>query len=422
MRTKKSFLDRIYLLSFHLFYLFLLQATGCGKTHTISGSPEDPGVIFLTMRELFTRIDEQSSESEFAVSLSYLEIYNESIRDLLSPNPTPAGQGLLLREDSTNKMSVVGITEHQPKDAEEVLMMITDGNRRRTMSPTEANAVSSRSHAVLQINVTQRPRTAGITEETTSASLNIIDLAGSERASATRNNGARMKEGANINKSLLALGNCINALCQPGIVGSRGKHVPYRNSKLTRLLKFSLGGNCKTVMIVCVSPSSAHYDETHNTLKYANQAKNIRTKVTRNMMNVDRHVGEYVQAIHELKEEVAELKKKLDDKGMMENAREKRRREDLEKEVEEANKRMKEHTFNVRGVVAQKAPMEALLLGAEARLEPMKSRIRDLEKQLSEYSNGMKPSDLQTELNILKTLTEKDEAIVTDSDLRSGLP
>ena len=237
------------------------------------------------MRELFARIDEQSSESEFAVSLSYLEIYNESIRDLLSVVPTPAGQGLLLREDAASKMSVVGITEHQPRNAEEVLTMITEGNRRRTMSPTEANAVSSRSHAVLQINVTQAPRTAGITEERTSASLNIIDLAGSERASATRNNGARMKEGANINKSLLALGNCINALCQPGMVGARGKHVPYRNSKLTRLLKFSLGGNCKTVMIVCVSPSSAHYDETHNTLKYANQAKNIRTKVTRNKLS-----------------------------------------------------------------------------------------------------------------------------------------
>ena len=102
--------------------------------------------------------------------------------------------------------------------------------------------------------------------------MSIIDLAGSERAAATKNRGARLNEGANINKSLLALGNCINALCDP----RRRNHVPYRDSKLTRLLKFSLGGNCKTVMIVCVSPSSQHYDETLNTLKYADRAKEIK--------------------------------------------------------------------------------------------------------------------------------------------------
>ncbi|MCO5565658.1 hypothetical protein L7F22_019332 [Adiantum nelumboides] len=179
---------------------------GCGKTHTISGTPEDPGVIFLTMRELYQRIQENREESDVQIRLSYLEIYNEQIRDLLSPTPTPPGQGLMLREDATNRISVVGITEHVPESPERVLDMIQEGNQRRTMSPTEANAVSSRSHAVLQINVTQRPRTADTVMETTSASLNIIDLAGSERAAATRNNGARMKEGANINKSLLALG------------------------------------------------------------------------------------------------------------------------------------------------------------------------------------------------------------------------
>ena len=264
------------------------------------------------MRGLYERIDEERDQYETHVRLSYLEIYNETIRDLLSPTPTPPGPGLALREDAASKISVVGITEHIPESPQQVLEMITEGNKRRTQSPTEANAVSSRSHAVLQLNVTRKPRTAGTVEEMCSASLNIIDLAGSERASATNNHGMRMKEGANINRSLLALGSCINALCQTGGArNSKGRHIPYRNSKLTRLLKFSLGGNCKTVMIVCVSPSSAHYDETHNTLKYANQAKNIQTKVTRNLLHIDRHVAQYVQAIASLRQEVQELKEKL---------------------------------------------------------------------------------------------------------------
>lgn len=113
-----------------------------------------------------------------------------------------------------------------------------------------------------------------------------------------------MNEGANINKSLLALGNCINALCDP----RRRNHVPYRDSKLTRLLKFSLGGNCKTVMIVCVSPSSQHYDETLNTLKYADRAKEIKTKLIRNQHNLDRHVGSYLKMITEQKQEIEELR------------------------------------------------------------------------------------------------------------------
>ena len=292
----------------YVHFLVLTQATGCGKTHTISGTAEDPGLIYLTMQGLYERIAADAHEYETQVRLSYLEIYNETIRDLLSPAPTPTGPGLALREDAASKISVVGITEHVPASPEQVLEMITNGNRRRTQSPTEANAVSSRSHAVLQLNVMRRPRTAGTVEEVTSGSLNIIDLAGSERAAATNNQGLRMKEGANINRSLLALGSCISALCQ----GGRGRrHIPYRNSKLTRLLKFSLGGNCKTVMIACVSPSSAHYDETHNTLKYANQAKNIQTKVSRNLLHVDRHVAQYVQAIASLRAEVAELKGKL---------------------------------------------------------------------------------------------------------------
>ncbi|KAG4220864.1 Kinesin-like protein 5, partial [Phytophthora cactorum] len=254
------------------------------------------------MQELFEKIAERSDEKHTEISLSYLEIYNETIRDLLVPGGSK--QGLMLREDSNQAVSVAGLTSHHPKDVQEVMDMIVQGNEYRTVSPTEANATSSRSHAVLQINVAQKDRNAAVNEPHTMATLSIIDLAGSERASATKNRGERLMEGANINKSLLALGSCINALCDP----RKKNHVPYRNSKLTRLLKFSLGGNCKTVMIVCVSPSSAHFDETQNTLRYANRAKNIQTKVTRNVFNVNRHVKDFLVKIDEQMALINELK------------------------------------------------------------------------------------------------------------------
>lgn len=287
--------------------VFAYGATGCGKTHTITGTVQAPGVIFLTMQELFERISEIGDEKHTEISLSYLEIYNETIRDLLVPGGSK--QSLMLREDANQAVSVAGLTSHHPQNVQEVMDMIVRGNEYRTMSPTEANATSSRSHAVLQINVSQKDRNADINEPHTMATLSIIDLAGSERASATKNRGERLQEGANINKSLLALGSCINALCDP----RKKNHVPYRNSKLTRLLKFSLGGNCKTVMIVCVSPSSQHFDETQNTLRYANRAKNIQTKVTRNVYNVNRHVKDFLVKIDEQLVLINELKQQQKD-------------------------------------------------------------------------------------------------------------
>ncbi|KZF24446.1 kinesin family member 18/19 [Xylona heveae TC161] len=291
--------------------VFAYGATGCGKTHTITGTSQQPGIIFMTMQELFERIAETRDEKETEVSLSYLEIYNETIRDLLVPGGSNGGSrsGLMLREDANQAVSVAGLSSHRPQNVQEVMDMIVKGNEYRTMSPTEANATSSRSHAVLQINVSQRDRTADVNEPHTMATLSIIDLAGSERASATKNRGERLIEGANINKSLLALGSCINALCDP----RKKNHVPYRNSKLTRLLKFSLGGNCKTVMIVCVSPSSQHFDETQNTLRYANRAKNIQTKVTRNVFNVNRHVKDFLKKIDEQMNLINELKQQQKD-------------------------------------------------------------------------------------------------------------
>ncbi|RMY97432.1 hypothetical protein D0862_08077 [Hortaea werneckii] len=298
--TTKNLLDSV--MDGYNATVFAYGATGCGKTHTITGSAQQPGIIFLTMQELFEKVDEVQAEKESEITLSYLEIYNEQIRDLLNPG-TGGRQGLMLREDANQAVSVAGLSSHKPQNVQEVMDMVIRGNGNRTQSPTEANATSSRSHAVLQVNISLKDRNASTTEPVTMATLSIIDLAGSERASATKNRGERLLEGANINKSLLALGSCINALCDP----RKKNHVPYRNSKLTRLLKFSLGGNCRTVMIVCVSPSSQHFDETQNTLRYANRAKNIQTKSVRNVYNVDRHVKDYLKKIDEQMSRINEL-------------------------------------------------------------------------------------------------------------------
>lgn len=341
--TTRSLLDSV--LDGYNATVFAYGATGCGKTHTITGTAQQPGIIFLTMQELFERIDERSSEKATEVSLSYLEIYNETIRDLLVPGGTKGG--LMLREDTNQSVSVAGLSSHHPQNVQQVMDLIMRGNECRTMSPTEANATSSRSHAVLQINVAQKDRNADVNEPHTMATLSIIDLAGSERASATKNRGERLFEGANINKSLLALGSCINALCDP----RKRNHIPYRNSKLTRLLKFALGGNCKTVMIVCVSPSSQHFDETQNTLRYANRAKNIQTKVTRNVFNVNRHVKDFLVKIDEQMNLINELKAQQKDSENVAFAKFKKQTEKKDAVVREGVARIRsayEHTLPER--------------------------------------------------------------------------
>ncbi|KAK7913224.1 hypothetical protein WMY93_013435 [Mugilogobius chulae] len=254
------------------------------------------------MKELFKRMDEAKEEKEFAVAFSYLEVYNEQIRDLLS-NAGP----LAVREDGQKGVVVQNLTLHQPKSAEHILEALDSGNRNRTQHPTDMNATSSRSHAVFQIYLRQQDKTASLNPNACIAKMSLIDLAGSERASHTNAKGARLREGANINRSLLALGNVINALADP----SKKAHIPYRDSKLTRILKDSLGGNCRTVMIANISPSSKSYDDTHNTLKYANRAKEIKSTLKSNVVSLDSHIGQYAVICEKQRLEIQQLKLKL---------------------------------------------------------------------------------------------------------------
>nr|XP_033816559.1 kinesin-like protein KIF18B isoform X2 [Geotrypetes seraphini] len=282
--------------------VFAYGATGAGKTHTMLGDERDPGIMYLTMIELYRRMEEQE-DKRYEVLISYLEVYNEQIQDLLEP------QGpLAIREDPQKGVVVQGLSFHQPDSAEHLLQMLARGNRNRTQHPTDANASSSRSHAVFQVYVKQQGRVPGLSQDFRVAKMSLIDLAGSERASSTNARGERLREGSSINRSLLALINVINALAD---AKSRKSHVPYRDSKLTRLLKDSIGGNCRTVMIAAISPSSRSYDDTYNTLRYANRAKQIKLSPKSNVVSVDCHMSNYAAVCEQLKAEITELREKL---------------------------------------------------------------------------------------------------------------
>lgn len=267
------------------------------------GTQSEQGIMVRVMGDLFTHSAQQGKQKgvHYKVTVSFLEIYNENIRDLLSD----VEEYLDLREDPMKGPVVASITEIETSSSSEVMQLLHQGNAKRSQKATAANENSSRSHAVLQVVVESRDRAPGTVANIKVGKLSLVDLAGSERAANTKNVGARLVEGANINRSLLALGNCINAL---GEKGNKGNFVPYRDSKLTRLLKDSLGGNCRTVMIANISSAESSFEETLNTLKYANRAKNIKTNVQRNVLNVNYHISEYVQLINNLRGEIQILK------------------------------------------------------------------------------------------------------------------
>jgi len=358
--------------------VFAYGATGAGKTFTMLGTQEEPGIMFRTLHDLFIEISKQSSDLMYQVSMSYMEIYNELIRDLLNPS---AGF-LELREDAKGGVQIAGISERVAETPQEVMYMLHKGNKERTQEPTKANKTSSRSHAVLQVNIKQRNRTRQHTQEVRLGKLYMIDLAGSERAAQTQNTGKRMVEGAHINRSLLALGNCINALSEKGST----KYVNYRDSKLTRILKDALGGNSKTVMIAHVSPASIHFEESRNTLVYADRAKYIRTKLRRNVIDVSYHISQYQQIIQELAQEIANLKDQ---------------RSDLESRISHLDPR------NNISSNEDKVRLEESLKLRESLIQTFKEHVR-LRKNILELDNSI--MDLAIESDRLNKTIDKWEA------------
>ena len=281
--------------------IFAYGQTGCGKTHTMLGIKEDPeqkGIIPHAFDHIFGFIDEKEGNTKFLVRASYLEIYNEEIRDLLSNK----GKAKLNLSESKDKgVFVKNLTMIIVKSIPEIEKVMNEGTANRSVAETKMNKESSRSHSIFTIYIETAVEDEKLAESKIKAGkLNLVDLAGSERQSKTGATGDTLKEATKINLSLSALGNVISAL-----VDGKSSHIPYRDSKLTRLLQDSLGGNTKTVMIAALSPADYNYDETLSTLRYAARAKSIKNKPTINEDPKDALLREY-------EEEIKKLKKLLD--------------------------------------------------------------------------------------------------------------
>ncbi|KAL6447860.1 hypothetical protein ACFW04_000152 [Cataglyphis niger] len=291
--------------------IFAYGQTGAGKSYTMMGKQEDgqEGIIPQICKDLFRKISYTSNERlKYSVEVSYMEIYCERVRDLL--NPKNRGN-LRVREHPLYGPYVEDLSKLAVLSYEDIHDLIDEGNKARTVAATNMNETSSRSHAVFTIFFTQQQQdcaTGLMTEKVSKISL--VDLAGSERADSTGAKGTRLKEGANINKSLTTLGKVISALAEIATKKKKkADFIPYRDSVLTWLLRENLGGNSKTAMIAAISPADINYDETLSTLRYADRAKQI---VCKAVVNEDANA----RLIRELKEEIQKLRELLKQEGI----------------------------------------------------------------------------------------------------------
>ncbi|XP_048265222.1 kinesin-like protein KIF13B isoform X10 [Bombus affinis] len=286
--------------------IFAYGQTGSGKSYTMMGSGENKGIIPRLCDNLFDMIaKQQSSELTYKVEVSYMEIYNEKVHDLLDPKPNK--QSLKVREHNVLGPYVDGLSQLAVTSFQDIDNLMAEGNKSRTVAATNMNSESSRSHAVFSVILTQTltDSKSGVSGEKVSR-MSLVDLAGSERAVKTGAVGDRLKEGSNINKSLTTLGLVISKLADQnsGNNKNKDKFVPYRDSVLTWLLKDNLGGNSKTVMVATISPAADNYEETLSTLRYADRAKRI---VNHAVVNEDPNA----RIIRELRQEVEALKEML---------------------------------------------------------------------------------------------------------------
>nr|CAB3259008.1 kinesin-like protein KIF13A [Phallusia mammillata] len=309
--------------------IFAYGQTGSGKSYTMMGSHDQPGLIPRLCVALFQRIQTETKESQsFKVEVSFMEIYNEKVRDLLDPNGGTQ-HALKVREHKILGPYVDGLQQLLASSAEDVQELMSEGSKSRTVAATKMNAESSRSHAVFTLIVTHTMTDvqSGVSGERVSK-LSLVDLAGSERSSKTGASGARLKEGSNINKSLTTLGLVISALADQAAGKSKNKFVPYRDSTLTWILKDNLGGNSRTTMVATLSPSADNYEETLSTLRYADRAKRI---VNKAVVNEDPNA----KIIRELREEVEKLQSQLRESESM-------RAPDLKEKLAESEKLIQE--------------------------------------------------------------------------------
>ncbi|XP_007473509.1 kinesin-like protein KIF3A isoform X1 [Monodelphis domestica] len=281
--------------------IFAYGQTGTGKTFTMEGVravPELRGIIPNSFAHIFGHIAKAEGDTRFLVRVSYLEIYNEEVRDLLGKDQT---QRLEVKERPDVGVYIKDLSAYVVNNADDMDRIMTLGHKNRSVGATNMNEHSSRSHAIFTITIECSEKGIDGNMHVRMGKLHLVDLAGSERQAKTGATGQRLKEATKINLSLSTLGNVISAL-----VDGKSTHVPYRNSKLTRLLQDSLGGNSKTMMCANIGPADYNYDETISTLRYANRAKNIKNKARINEDPKD-------ALLRQFQKEIEELKKKLEE-------------------------------------------------------------------------------------------------------------
>jgi len=374
--------------------IFAYGQTGCGKTFTMVGSNNDlKGIIPNTFAHVFDSISANEKDRRYLLRCSYLEIYNESINDLLDYSED---KKLELKEDPKKGIYIKGLTSVIVKSVESMEQTMTRGASNRHTAETNMNKDSSRSHCVFTIYVETCVTKKDGTESLKAGKLNLVDLAGSERQAKTQAEGIRLKEAAKINLSLSALGNVISAL-----VDGKSNHIPYRDSKLTRLLQDSLGGNTKTLMIACVSPADYNYDETLSTLRYASRAKNIKNKPRINEDPKDALLRKYEEEIRCLKEMLAKLGKSEMSENQIEKLKIVQRTIESDTNVFESigdvpilrdiDDGMKKYMIwdNGKNVMEEKKKIEEELKEKDKKYIAEKSQREQLEEMLRQYEQKL---------------------------------
>lgn len=358
--------------------------TGSGKTFTMGSAqvvnldPVDVGIIPRVISMIFDEAEARKPLGEFVIKINFIEIYNEEIHDLLNKAGLNGEKHLAIRERA-GSIVIDGLSEELVTDASATLNCLEEGTMQRSVSSTLMNSQSSRSHAIFTINIDfQGKEVEGEPAEKWTTKFHFVDLAGSERAKRTGASGATLKEGISINKGLLCLGNVISALTEDS---KKSAHIPYRDSKLTRILQDSLGGNANTFMIACASPAESNFEETLNTLKYASRARNIKNKP---VVNTDPHSA----MIAALKLEIAGLKAEVLN---YQNVLESSGREDLASALEELK----------RNSVVRTAPNEEL---AQHKSQQMEKKVAMISTELDMARSAFSTLEIEN----LKLKRERD--------------
>ncbi|XP_022823519.1 kinesin-like protein Klp68D isoform X2 [Spodoptera litura] len=368
--------------------VFAYGQTGTGKTHTMEGTADHEGIIPRAFRHIWAHIENSASpDVTHLVSCSYIELYLEDVRDLLSKDC----KKLTIRGQELNGFYIPEMTSVVCKSAAEMVRVMRAGNRNRAAGRTDMNEHSSRSHAVFLVTVETAHRK---TNRIRVGKLNLVDLAGSERQRKTGASAERLREASRINQALSSLGNVISALAE------NSPHVPYRDSKLTRILQDSLGGNSKTIMIANIGPASYNYDETITTLRYAHRAKAIKNKPVRNEDPKDAKLREYQAEIERLRALISQRR------PVDRRPRRPARRAPAPADTSE------EETVSIEN---ENILAESTIEQEKKQMEELEQQIRALEERLVQGGGG---KDLINNLNEAQLILEQRNSEITERKKR----